>query len=164
MPPDPIIDGIVTSLQASAAVPEIDPVVTEYLVTTLLAYLAAQYRPKSCARRQLKVGLAPWQLRRAKAALADLAQRPTLADMARLCKVSPSHFSRSFKVAEGKSPSEWLAEYRIARAVDMLRESPLPIAEIAVHCGFSDQSHFTRSFTRFKGQPPATWRRSNRLG
>jgi AraC family transcriptional regulator len=39
----------------------------------------------------------------------------------------------------------------------------LPLAEIALDCGFSEQSHFTRTFTRMVGTSPGEWRRQRRL-
>ncbi len=107
-------------------------------------------------------GLAPWQLRRAKDVLADWAKRPSLADLARPCGISPAHFSRAFKATTGKTPTTWLTEQRIGRAVDLVRDSAMPLAEIAINCGFADQAHFTRTFTRLKGQSPAVWRKVNR--
>ncbi|GGX21061.1 hypothetical protein GCM10007242_30290 [Pigmentiphaga litoralis] len=48
---------------------------------------------------------------------------------------------------------------RVDRAKEHLRQSDLPLSQIAAVCGFADQSHFTRVFTRLVGTGPATWRR-----
>lgn len=106
--------------------------------------------------------MSPWQLRLARKAAEDLDSRPSVGDLAKLCKMSPSYFSRRFKLATGKSPGIWLLEQRLSKAIDMMTASDASLAEISVICGFSDQSHFTRTFTRAKGQPPAAWRRLNR--
>jgi hypothetical protein len=59
-----------------------------------------------------------------------------------------------------RTPHRWLLERRVDRAKELLRHSS-PIAEIALECGFSDQSHFTRVFTNLMGVPPGVWRRQS---
>ncbi|MNE90880.1 transcriptional activator FtrA [compost metagenome] len=68
---------------------------------------------------------------------------------------------RAFKETFGKTPYRWLIEYRIAQASDMLIAGT-PIAEIALACGFADQSHFTRVFSEIVGEAPGMWRRRYR--
>jgi AraC-like DNA-binding protein len=52
---------------------------------------------------------------------------------------------------------------RIEYAMTLLEKQPaLDISEIAMACGFADQSHFTRLFSRFVGTTPAVWRRQRR--
>jgi AraC-like DNA-binding protein len=46
----------------------------------------------------------------------------------------------------------------------VLLEHDVPLAEIAAHCGFADQSHFTRAFGRAYGAPPGRYRASLRAG
>lgn len=105
-------------------------------------------------------GLAPWQCRRAEAMLrARLGGRVELALLARECRLSARHFSRAFRHSFGTSPYRWLVERRVERARQLLAESVMPIAEIAVASGFADQSHFTRVFSRHVGASPAAWRR-----
>ena len=45
------------------------------------------------------------------------------------------------------------------KAKKFLIDAELPLAEIALECGFSDQSHFTRVFSRTVGTSPGTWQR-----
>jgi AraC family transcriptional regulator len=49
---------------------------------------------------------------------------------------------------------------RIDKAKDLLRSSDLSLNEIALACGFADQSHFTAVFTRMVGVSPGFWRRA----
>ena len=61
--------------------------------------------------------LAPWQERLAKELLlARLAGEVSLADVARECRLSRSHFSKAFKASTGSSPHAWLTRQRIDRA------------------------------------------------
>lgn len=78
---------------------------------------------------------------------------------ARACRISRGHFSRAFKVSMGMTPRRFHIEQRVLRAQQLLEERELPIADIAIECGFSDQSHFTNTFSRLRRQTPAAWRR-----
>ena len=105
-------------------------------------------------------GLAPWQLRRATEMFgSNLAVKHPVKQIARLCKLSPSHFGRAFKQSTGLPPHQWVLTARVQMACDLLLHSSTTLAEIAIACGFSDQSHFTRIFSRLQGTSPAAWRR-----
>jgi AraC-like DNA-binding protein len=109
-------------------------------------------------------GLAPWQENRAKELLAsNLDRELSLQDIARECQLSLAHFSKAFKASVGLTPHGWLQTCRIAHAKDLLLTSQLGLADIALSCGFADQSHFTRMFARVIGIGPGAWRRE-RLG
>jgi AraC-like DNA-binding protein len=106
-------------------------------------------------------GLAPWQERRAKAFLMEhLAGDVSLADVARECALSRSHFSKAFKQTTGLAPHAWLVSQRVDLAQRLLSKPDLSIAQIAAACGFADQSHLTRVFVARTGTSPARWRRS----
>jgi AraC family transcriptional regulator len=105
-------------------------------------------------------GLAPWQERRAKEILsANLDGRVMLREVARECGLSASHFSRAFHRTVGSAPHHWLLTHRIEVAKQKLRDRRLPLSEVALTCGFADQSHLTRVFTRLVGVSPGAWRR-----
>jgi AraC-like DNA-binding protein len=104
--------------------------------------------------------LTPLQERRVTSRLLDdLAGDSSLAALAALCGLSRSHFVRAFKQTTGMSPHHWLLVHRARRAKDLLRATRLPIAEIALECGFADQSHLTRVFSKAFGISPGAWRR-----
>ncbi|MFK4259477.1 AraC family transcriptional regulator [Agrobacterium tumefaciens] len=84
---------------------------------------------------------------------------PSLDELANAIGVSRRHFFRVFKQSTGKTPHEYLAEYRLKRAVDLLRDSQLMATEIAIECGFSSSSHFTSTFKRSFGMRPLDYRR-----
>jgi AraC family transcriptional regulator len=83
-----------------------------------------------------------------------------LADLAGECGLSVSHFTRAFRKSFGMSPYRWLLERRIDRAKSLLATGDLPLADIALQAGFSDQTTFTRAFGRIVGDSPARWRRA----
>ncbi|QDE38359.1 helix-turn-helix transcriptional regulator [Luteibacter pinisoli] len=106
-------------------------------------------------------GLAHWQERRALAFMEQrLDQSFPVSDVADACGLSVNHFSRAFRRSLGKPPHRWLLDRRIARARELLQTTSLSLADIALACGFAEQSHFTRVFARLVGMPPGAWRRA----
>jgi AraC family transcriptional regulator len=106
-------------------------------------------------------GLAPWQKKRAAEMIrANLDGSIRLAELARACGLSASHFSRSFKTSFGVTTHRWLVERRIDRAKELLIAADLPLADVAIQSGFSDQAAFTRDFHRMVGDSPGRWRRA----
>jgi len=87
---------------------------------------------------------------------------PSIADVARACGLSRGYFIRGFKDATGKTPHQWVLSQRVEQARGMLAGSNMSLADIALACGFADQSHFTRVFSRATGLPPGSWRRATR--
>ena len=83
----------------------------------------------------------------------------SLEEIASACNLSRSYFIRAFRETTHRTPHQWLLEQRIERARHLLRNSDSSLSEIAIACGFSDQSHFTRTFTQLVGTPPGSWRR-----
>ncbi|WP_083198182.1 helix-turn-helix domain-containing protein [Pararhizobium polonicum] len=85
--------------------------------------------------------------------------RMTVADMAATVDLSESWFASVFKHTTGKSPLQWQLSKRIEQAKQLLGESDLPVASIAVQLGFSDQAHLTKVFRQVAGETPAAWRK-----
>jgi AraC-like DNA-binding protein len=83
----------------------------------------------------------------------------TLSDIAGL---SIWHFGRAFKQSLGATPHRYLMHRRLEKARHLVADTNLPLAEIAIGAGFSDQSHFGRRFTQYFGLSPGAFRRSQR--
>jgi AraC family transcriptional regulator len=112
-------------------------------------------------KRRMRGGLAPWQERRVKELIeAKLDGEVPLAMLAAECGLSLSHFSRAFRRSTGTSPHRWLLRRRVELAKERLRDPKLRLSEVALSCGFADQSHFTRVFNGLFGTSPGAWRRS----
>lgn len=110
-----------------------------------------------------KAGLAPWQQRRVAHMLLDqLDVDVSLAQLAADCGLSTGHFARAFRVSFGLPPHRWLLRERVRRAAHLLTTTDQPVDEIALACGFVDQSHLSRVFRRVMDMPPVSWRRSRR--
>lgn len=74
------------------------------------------------------------------------------------CNVSRSHFHYLFKKSTGKTLTAYITEKRIERAVRLLKDSDLSIAEVAYSNGFSSQSYFSKVFKRLVGMSPREYR------
>jgi AraC-like DNA-binding protein len=90
------------------------------------------------------------------------AENLTVADLADEAGLAASQFHALFRRATGATPARTLAELRLDRASELLCGTSLPIAEIALMVGFSDQSALTRCFRRRRSTTPDAWRRSHR--
>jgi AraC-like DNA-binding protein len=90
---------------------------------------------------------------------AHLDARLDVQALAQMIGMSASHFSRSFHKAVGVSPHMYVLQCRVIRAQELLATTQLPLAEIALSIGFSDQSHFSRRFHELIGVPPRKFRR-----
>ena len=78
--------------------------------------------------------------------------------LARIVGKSVSAFERQFKQHLQTSPMQFYRTLRLARAAASLIQTSNSIAEIALSCGFSDQSHLTRQFKQMYGSTPSDWR------
>jgi len=87
-----------------------------------------------------------------------------LQQVAEACDLSVSHFARAFKQTFRRPPYKWLIERRVDSARDLMTNSRLPLADIAIQCGFADQSALNRSFKRIHGVAPGIWRRGMARG
>lgn len=137
----------------------------DHLGLSLLAHFAQTYGDLRSPGGIQEGGLAPWQERRAKEIMrVRLASSLTIADVAAECRLTPSHFARSFRRSTGLAPHEFLLRLRIEEAKRQMTITKLPLADIALICGFCDQSYFTRVFSRSVGTSPGAWRRARSEG
>ncbi len=108
-----------------------------------------------------RIGLAPWQRRRAKDALmGHLDGKICLKTVAQSCDLSLGHFSRAFRQSFGVPPYRFVLKARVEAAKALIRQHDHALADIALACGFADQSHMTRVFSREVGASPVAWRRT----
>ncbi|MDB6141229.1 MAG: hypothetical protein JWP80_273 [Pseudomonas sp.] len=159
--PDFILYGMAQTLAASLAHPEaMSTLFTEYMALAFHEHVVRSYGNVPAESQTIRGGLAPWQLRRAHEFIsAHLGGETSIEQLARESGVSASHFARAFKQTMGMAPHQWLTKKRVDQAKTMLRRCDLELADIALACGFVDQSHFTRVFSRMEGSSPGKWRR-----
>ena len=90
----------------------------------------------------------------------EIASNFGLVDLAGLVGYSPDHFSRLFKQTFQQSPYQYVLSRRIEKAMTLLRDETMSIAEIATACGFSNQGHLTTAFKRRTGTTPGAYRKT----
>ena len=86
------------------------------------------------------------------------AYRLTLVEIGRAVGMHPHHLAKAFRRQYGCPVGAYLRRLRVDQAMRELARVDRPIAEIAVSCGFCDQSHFTRTFKAVVGMTPAAYR------
>lgn len=149
-------------LPAIANAQQVTTAFVEYLALAFHAHVIYQYGgvPRGASA---KGGLAPWQIRRSCDLIeANLAGDPSIAMLSAECGLSASHFVRAFRASLGLTPHQWILKRRVERARTLLAQTGTSLADIALICGFADQSHLGRVFLREAGVRPAEWRRRRR--
>ena len=82
-------------------------------------------------------------------------------EVARHAGLSPGHLSFLLKERTGRSFTDILIQQRINHARELLAHTEKSVVQIAIECGFCDQSHFSRSFSRHVGETPRGFRKKN---
>jgi AraC family transcriptional regulator len=162
----PVASVLIDLLSSAESALERDNGKARQLITTAAAILTAELD----ARRDAVTGgstasskhsaLAPWQRKRVLQHIDDNLDGPiSLEDLARICRLSASYFSKAFRVDFGRSPHAYVVDRRIRRAQELMLTTDKPLANIAIACGLSDHAHLTRLFRRAIGESAASWRK-----
>ena len=86
----------------------------------------------------------------------------TIEDIAAVCGINRSYFGKIFRNSIGRSPQEFLMNYRMVKATELLKLTSLSIAEIGSDVGYENQLHFSRAFKTIYGVSPREWRNQHR--
>lgn len=138
--------------------------ILERLVEVLLIE-ACRFRTQRATdgERGLIAGLSDAHLARALQHIhADIAERWTVEKLARSATMSRAVFAERFANTIGMPPMQYVLEWRIALAKDMLRWDQLSVGEIAARIGYQSASAFTTAFTRATGTSPRAYARNGR--
>ncbi len=131
----------------------------ESIVTQLAVLLVRHHAGDRLRPQRRRGGLSPATRRRLLDHIAErLAQDISLADLAAVARLAPSHFSHSFRATFGCAPYQFVLRQRVGRARMLLESEPMPLVEIALASGFATQSHLTTQFKRLVGTTPAAYR------
>lgn len=107
-----------------------------------------------------KGGLAKWQAQIVQAFIQEnLSLNIHITDLARMIKLSKSHFHRAFRASFGEPPGAYILRQRVLFGQKLMVNSQYPLAQIALEVGMADQAHFSRTFRRLIGISPSAWRR-----
>jgi AraC-like DNA-binding protein len=159
---DPIVASLGQSLMPFLATGvATNQLYVDHVFLALRSHLAVTYGGMKPPNTLNRGGLAPWQRRRALELLSNgLTDGVSLDTLSQACSLSSSAFLRAFRKTMGLAPHQWLLARRVEHARDLIREGDLPLSEIALSAGFSDQSHLTRVFSQQMGVSPGAWRRT----
>ncbi len=83
----------------------------------------------------------------------------SLSALASEAGLSPKYLCRLFAQLTGKSPVEYVNEYRIDQACMLLSDTDVPIVDVGLSCGFNDQSYFIKTFKKYKHTTPGAYRK-----
>ncbi len=158
--PDPIMFALSEALLQASMEPGSNRLLIDQLGLSFLTYFAQAYGGLQAPDISRPGRLAPWQERRAKDIMAArLATDLTIAQVADECQLTPSHFARAFRRSTGLAPHRYLMKLRVEEAKRLLAQPHVALSDVALICGFGDQSHFTRVFRQMAGTTPGAWRR-----
>ncbi|HET6827327.1 MAG TPA: AraC family transcriptional regulator [Ramlibacter sp.] len=146
---DLLFDALQTDLaQGSPA----GPLVGDSLIAALVAHLAGGKAEPASRREALACNRAIELIH------ARFAHPISLQELAEAAGLSTRHFTRAFRQATGMSPYQYVLQRRV-EASRVLIAKGLPLADVAVQCGFADQSQLNRIFVRHTGTTPGRYRR-----
>jgi AraC family transcriptional regulator len=137
-----------------------DRLYVEMLAQTLAAHLARFHCTRSRPTRSVSPDvISAARMRR----LIDYIEEHldgnlSLEALAAQIDVHQLRFAKAFKVAIGKPPHQYVLSRRLERAKDLLKNTGVPIANIALDCGFCSQSHLSTWFARAFGKSPSIFR------
>lgn len=133
-----------------------DRLALDSAITLLLVHLLRTYSQRDRPVPRPRGGLAPHRLRQVLDYIeAHLAHPLPLRELAKRAQLSEYHFARMFKQSQGLAPHQYVLRRRLDRAEALLRDTALPLAEIALACGFSSSSHLASRFRQIKGVAPS---------
>lgn len=121
-----------------------------------LYLLASKFPRKSIPPKEKKISYVEEALRHIEANYAHSVNIQVIADH---LNIERTYLYRLFKDITGVSPQEYLLDYRIRRACSLLKETDLPVSDIARSVGYGDALYFSRLFKQKKGSPPSEYRK-----
>ena len=86
----------------------------------------------------------------------------SIEEIASVCGINRSYLGKIFKSSIGHSPQEFLMNYRMIKATELLKLTSLSIADIGSAVGYENQLHFSRAFKNIYGVSPREWRNQHK--
>ena len=129
-------------------------------------YLFLDYLLRSAADEQLEHGskLREFYIHEALTYIEHNFQNEiTIEDIAGVCGLNRTYFGKIFKEALGKTPQEFLLNYRMLKAAELLKLTSLSIGDIVLAVVYANQMHFSRAFKNNYGISPREWRYQNHV-
>lgn len=120
------------------------------LFDNTLQHAAAQHAAREPAHDGVRLALQHMR--------SHLSQAVTVVEAAQAAGLSRHHLAHQLRAQTGRSFTQWLTVLRLEMAQGLLRNTALPIRDIARRCGFDDEAYFSRRFRQATGMAPRAWR------
>lgn len=121
-------------------------------------YIRSQARGQQVTRNQLR----DFYIREAIAYIESHYQEDvSIEHIAEVLGLHRSYFGKLFKSSVGRSPQQFLMNYRMVKAADLLALTKSPIHEVGAAVGYPNQMHFSRAFKTIYGCSPSQWRKDH---
>ncbi len=131
------------------------------MANAIAVQLLQNFSTQKPCNQDLNGRLSPYKLKRVLRYIDErLEKKIILEDLAAIAQLSQHHFARAFKQSTGLSPHQYIIQTRIERAKQLLTHSGMEINEVAIACGFSNQSHLHRHFKKHLGITPKQFYRN----
>ena len=158
--PDHLISSIGVAIKQQL---ETDPYgcsfYVEHLMNAMCAHLLKHYCTIKPNLKNYDSGLSLYKLKQAIDYINDnLNNDITISDIANQVNISPYYFSRLFRKSTGFSPYRYVIQQRIAKAKQLIKQTGMTLADIALNCGFSSQTKMTLHFRKLTGLTPKKYR------
>ena len=158
---DPMLEQLAIAITAALR----DGTAADELYIDTLAQMMGVHLARSHSTQSRPVRTPPmqkmsgWRMRRVTEYIEEhLDGNLSLEAMAAEVEISPVYLARAFKAAIGQSPHQYVLGRRIDRAKELLRNTDIPVVDVALSVGFSSQSHLSHWFQRYVGVSPAAYR------
>jgi AraC-like DNA-binding protein len=138
-------------------------IVLDRLLDLLLVLaIRSDFRRSATAPRWYRAAADPRLSAALQAMHENAAHQWTVPELAAISGLSRAAFARAFREALGQAPMQYLTEWRMTLARDLLRAGDLGLAQIADAVGYGSPFAFAAAFRRHHGDPPGTWRQRER--
>lgn len=160
---DPMLEqlaiAITTALRDGTAG---DELYVDTLAQMMAVHLARSHSAQSRPVRTMpSPSMSGWRMRRVIEYIEEhLDGDLSLEAMAAEVDISPVYLARAFKAAIGQSPHRYVLGRRVERSKELLRNTDIPVVDVALSSGFSSQSHLSYWFQRYVGVSPAAYRQN----
>ena len=157
---DPILNALTMQFKKEMNNAEFGNIMyVESLANQLAIHILREYCAFPVVFKEYSGGLPSYKLKQAIEYIGDRLNEPIkVTDIAKLVDISQYYFCRLFNESTGVSPYQYVIRQRVAKAKDFLRNSKLPLSDIAFECGFSSQSQMTYHFRKCVGVTPKVYR------
>jgi len=160
---DEVVQHLLSVLKLAVRSPS--PAFDSQVVSALKTYLQVHRGRTRGLQQSTRGSLPAWKERQLKELLrSQLSCKVSLERLATECGLSIRHLTRAFKQSTGFTPHRYLLGLRLDKARELLLSPAIRLQDIAMSCGFNDQSHFTRAFSAAEKTSPGVWRRLHLRG